>query len=71
MLVYQITIAPILAKLDEDYEDTITFILDNLLTDVEIRNGGFYLYLRGREELANFYCGSNNSDFHSITYAII
>jgi hypothetical protein len=30
-----------------------------LLTDVEIRNGGFYLYLRGREELANFYCGSN------------
>ena len=49
----------LLRKLDEDYEDTITFILDNLLTDVEIRNGGFYLYLRGREELANFYCGSN------------
>ena len=49
----------LLRKLDEDYEGTILFIINNLLTDVEIRNGGFYLYLRGREELANFYCGSN------------
>ena len=47
----------LLRKLDEDYEGTILFIINNLLTDVEIRNGGFYLYLRGREELANFYCG--------------
>jgi len=50
----------LLRKLDENYEDAITFILDQLLTDVEIRNGGFYLYLRGREELSYFYCGSNN-----------
>ncbi len=49
----------LLRKLDEDYEDTILFIINNLLTDVEIRNGGFYLYLKDREELANFYCGSN------------
>ena len=49
----------LLRRLDEDYEGTILFIINNLLTDVEIRNGGFYLYLRGREELANFYCGSN------------
>jgi hypothetical protein len=49
----------LLRKLNEDYEGTILFIINNLLTDVEIRNGGFYLYLRGREELANFYCGSN------------
>jgi len=49
----------LLRKLDEDYEGTILFIINNLLTDVEIRNGGFYLYLRGREELANFYCGSS------------
>jgi hypothetical protein len=47
----------LLRKLDEDYEGTILFIINKLLTDVEIRNGGFYLYLRGREELANFYCG--------------
>ena len=49
----------LLRKLDEDYENTILFIINNLLTDVEIRDGGFYLYLRGREELANFYCGSS------------
>ena len=48
----------LLRKLNEDYEGTILFIINNLLTDVEIRNGGFYLYLRGREELAKFYCGS-------------
>ena len=49
----------LLRKLDENYEDTITFILDELLTDVEIRPDGFYLYLKDREELANFYCGSS------------
>lgn len=49
----------LLRKLDEDYEGTILFIINNLLSDVEIRNGGFYLYLRDREELSNFYCGSN------------
>jgi len=48
----------LLRKLDEDYENTILFIINNLLTDVEIRDGGFYLYLKDREELANFYCGS-------------
>jgi hypothetical protein len=49
----------LLRKLDEDYEGTILFIINNLLTDVEIRNGGFYLYLKDREELSNFYCGSS------------
>ena len=49
----------LLRKLDENYEEAIDFILSNLLTDVSIRPDGFYLYLRGREELANFYCGSS------------
>jgi hypothetical protein len=49
----------LLRKLDEDYENTILFIINNLLTDVEIRNDGFYLFLKNREELANFYCGSS------------
>jgi len=49
----------LLRKLDENYEDTMAFILGELITDVSIRPDGFYLYLRGREELANFYCGSN------------
>jgi hypothetical protein len=50
----------LLRKLDEDYEDTIVFITSDLLTDVEIRPDGFYLYLKDREELANFYCGGRN-----------
>ena len=50
----------LLRKLDENYEDTMAFILGELITDVSIRPDGFYLYLRGREELANFYCGSTN-----------
>ena len=41
----------LLRKLDEDYENTILFIINNLLTDVEIRNGGFYLYLKERFQL--------------------
>ena len=49
----------LLRQLDEDYENTILFIINNLLTDVEIRNDGFYLYLKDREDLANFYCGSS------------
>jgi hypothetical protein len=49
----------LLRKLDENYEDTMAFILGELITDVSIRPDGFYLYLRGREELANFYCGSS------------
>jgi hypothetical protein len=49
----------LLRKLDEDYENTILFIINNLLTDVEIRNDGFYLYLKDREDLSNFYCGSS------------
>ena len=44
----------LLRKLDEDYEGTINYIINNLLTDVEIRPDGFYLYLKDREELANF-----------------
>jgi hypothetical protein len=50
----------LLRKLDEDYEGTINYIINNLLTDVEIRPDGFYLYLKDREELSYFYCGSNN-----------
>lgn len=34
---------------------TLSFICDNLLTDVEMRGNEFWLYLRDREELATFY----------------
>ena len=48
----------LLKGLNENYKDTVTYILDNLLTDVEIRNGGFYLRLRDREELADYFCST-------------
>jgi hypothetical protein len=49
----------LLRKLNENYEDTMAFILGNLITDVSVRPDGFYLYLKNREELANFYCGGS------------
>jgi hypothetical protein len=53
----------LLKGLEDNYEDTVYFIIKNLITDVEIRNGGFYLRLRDREELGEYFCsGSRRSD---------
>jgi hypothetical protein len=53
----------LLKGLEDNYEDTVYFIIKNLITDVEIRNGGFYLRLRDREELIDYFCsGSRRSD---------
>jgi len=53
----------LLKGLEDNYEDTVYFIIKNLITDVEIRNGGFYLSLRDREELSEYFCsGSRRSD---------
>jgi hypothetical protein len=53
----------LLKGLEDNYEDTVYFIIKNLITDVEIRNGGFYLRLRDREELGDYFCsGSRRSD---------
>jgi hypothetical protein len=46
----------LLHGLENNYQDTIKYITDDLITDVEIRDDGFYLYLKDREELANFFC---------------
>jgi hypothetical protein len=53
----------LLHGLEHNYEDTIKFITSNLLSDVEIRPDGFYLYLgNDRDELADFFCGSSRRD---------
>jgi hypothetical protein len=53
----------LLKGLEDNYEDTVYFIINNLITDVEIRNGGFYLKLRDREDLSEYFCsGSRRSD---------
>jgi hypothetical protein len=48
----------LLKGLEDNYEDTVYFIIKNLITDVEIRNGGFYLKLRDREDLSEYFCSS-------------
>jgi len=53
----------LLHGLEYNYDNTIKYITSNLLTDVEIRPDGFYLYLgNDRDELASFFCGSSRRD---------
>jgi hypothetical protein len=53
----------LLHGLEHNYDNTIKYITSNLLTDVEIRPDGFYLYLgKDRDELASFFCGSSRRD---------
>ena len=47
----------LLYGLENNYEDTMVFIINNLITDVTIRPDGFYLKLRDREELEILFCG--------------
>ena len=47
----------LLYGLENNYEGTMWFITNNLITDVIIRPDGFYLRLRDREELEILFCG--------------
>ena len=51
----------LLYGLEHDYESTVIYITSSLLTDVEIRPDGFYVFLMAREELANFFCSSSRN----------
>jgi len=53
----------LLAQINKDQDKTFKYIIDNLLTDVEIRDGGYYLRLRDREELSIFFCGGRRNDY--------
>ena len=48
----------LLRKLEKYPEETLNYICDNLITDVYPMEGGYYLYLREREELANLFSNS-------------
>jgi len=54
----------LLRKLEKHPEETLKYICDNLITDVYPMEGGYYLYLREREELANLFSNSGR-DFSS------
>jgi hypothetical protein len=48
----------LLYKLEKHPEETLKYICDNIITDVYYMDGGYYLYLREREELANLFSNS-------------
>ena len=52
----------LLYGLENNYEDTMVFITNNLITDVDIRPDGFYLNLRDREELEILFCGGRRGE---------
>jgi len=54
----------LLRKLEKYPEETLKYICDNIITDVYPMEGGYYLYLREREELANLFSNSGR-DFSS------
>ena len=54
----------LLYKLEKHPEETLNYICDNIITDVYPMEGGYYLYLREREELANLFSNSGR-DFSS------
>lgn len=45
----------LLKNLEINKENTLRFICDDLVTDVSIMDGGYYMYLRSREELAELF----------------
>ena len=49
----------LLYELENNYEWAMEYITNNLITDVDIRQDGFYLHLRDKEDLSILYCGSS------------
>lgn len=52
----------LLNGLENNYEDTMVFITNNLITDVKIRPDGFYLHLGDRQELEILFCGGRRDE---------
>ena len=51
----------LLYKLEKNPSETINFICDKLLTDVELKGEGYYLKLKDREELSSFFKDYNRN----------
>lgn len=52
----------LLNGLENNYEDTMVFITNNLITDVDIRPDGFYFHFRDGDELASVFCEGGRND---------
>ena len=53
----------LLHHLEHNYEWAVEYITQNLLTDVQVRKDGFYLYLKDREDLSRLFCEGRRSDY--------
>lgn len=49
--------------MDKDTNSTLNYICNNILTDVEIRDDGYWLRLMNREELSEFFVGGSRRDY--------
>jgi hypothetical protein len=62
----------LLYRLEKNPDETLKYISDSLVTDVYQMKGGYYLYVRDREELADiFYNGSRNSSPHDYAKSML
>lgn len=52
----------LLHGLEHNYEDTMVFITNDLITDVDIRPDGFYYNVKDREYLSNLFCGGRRGE---------
>ena len=56
----------LLYELENNYEWVMEYITNNLITDVDKREDGFYLYLKDKEDLSNLFCGCWDFRFSSV-----
>ena len=58
----------LLWMVNKDTNSALKYICDNILTDVVIRDDGFWLRLRDREELADFFRSSSRRSDYDLQY---
>jgi hypothetical protein len=59
----------LLYQLEKNPEQTLKYISDNLVTDVKPMNGGYYLYVKDREELADLFYSGSRREYGAHEYA--
>lgn len=62
----------LLYRLEKNPDETLKYISDSLVTDVYQMKGGYYLYIKDREELADiFYNGSRDTSPHDYAKSML
>lgn len=62
----------LLYKLSKNPQETLNYVTNNLINDVHVMNGGYYLFVRDRTDLANlFYSGGRDSSPHDYAKSVL